>query len=107
MSGNGDTNKDGKWTPLLVAVVGAIVGGSGTIGIFLGTPIGQEVVRADPFTGSQAAPLIEDIAFLKRDLIAHKLTHPDRELDLRLTLLEAQYQHITDTLDRIEGKMDQ
>ena len=98
--------KDGNWRNILVAVIGAIIGSSGTVGIFLGTPYGQQVARPDPFTGSQATALTERLGRIEADIYTHKLRHPDRALDLRLTLVESNYQHLTETLDRIEAKID-
>lgn len=95
-----------KWHPVIVAVIGSVLGSSGGLAIYLRTPVGQEVARPDPFTGTQAAALTERVETIESSMVNHRLNHPDRALDLRVTLLEANYAHIVETLDRIDKKIE-
>ena len=101
--GNGN-----KFTPVLVAVIGAFLGSSGTIAVYLGTPVGQQTVRPDPFTGSQATALIQTIDTVKEDIDDHIKFHPDREnqFDRRIATLEAQYAIILQNQARILDRLD-
>jgi hypothetical protein len=101
--------RDGsKLTPILVAVIGAFVGSSGTIAIYLGTPIGQEIARPDPYTGSQAAALTTRVEYLEAEVDAHVNRHPDQEnqFDRRIATLEAQYAIILQNQGRILDRLD-
>ena len=102
---NGNGN---KWTPVVIAVVGAFVGSLGTVSVYLGTPLGQEIARPDPFTGRQAAALETRIGHLENDLATHFRTHPDKanQFDRRITVLEVQYNGIMEYLKRIDKKLD-
>lgn len=97
------TNHNGqngsKWTPVLVAVVGAFLGSAGTVGIYIGSPIGQKVARPDPYTGTQASAL-------ERRLNNHLESHPDHGLDVRVSRLEAQYEIILRNQDRILSRLN-
>ena len=94
------TPKNGsKWTPVVVAIVGAFLGSAGTISIYLGTPTGQKLARPDPYTGTQAAAL-ED------KLNDHLQSHPDRLLDIRVTRLETQYTIILNNQQRILDRLE-
>jgi len=101
-----DRHAGNKWTPVLVAIVGAALGSLGTISIYIGTPAGQKIARPDPFTGSQADALIARIGHLETKINGHMFSHPDRALELRVNTLESNYNHLVETLDRIERKMD-
>jgi hypothetical protein len=96
-------------TPLIIAVLGAFLGSTGTIAIYLGTPLGQEMARPDPFTGSQAARLEARLDEIDRDIHFHLEQHPDAtgQFDRRIATLEAQYAIILQNqgriLDRIEN----
>ncbi len=92
MAGENDGN---KWRTVLVAVIGAAIGGSGTVAIYLGTPLAQEAVRPDPFTGTEAAELKREIRYLREELRRHTDMHPDvaKRFDERLNNLEAQMQY--------------
>jgi len=101
--------KDGnKWTPVLVAIVAAAVGSLGTVSIYLGTPIGQEIARPDPFTGTQASTLIGRIDYLETNIDTHIRSHPDIEnrYDRRIATLEAQYVIILQNQQRILDRLD-
>lgn len=97
-----------RYSPILVAVVGATLGSSGTVGLYLGTPVGQKIARPDPFTGSQAASLTTRLETLEKALTTHVATHPDQrnQFDRRIATLEAQYPLIMQSLDRIESRLD-
>ena len=100
-------SKDGsRWTPVIVAVISAALGSGSGIAVYLRTPIAQEIARPDPFTGSQAAALSRQIDAVKADVIDHRIHHPDRELDSRLSVLEAHYEDILRHLERIEKKVE-
>lgn len=67
--------KDGhKLTPLLVAIIGAVIGSGGGVYISLRSPLGQEIARPDPFTGSQGATLASRIEQIQTDLTDIKIT---------------------------------
>ena len=55
--------------PVLAVVLGALLGGGGSIGVFLSTPVGQEFARPDPFTGSQGAKLIQRVSHIEEDVL--------------------------------------
>lgn len=100
-----DTPKNGnKWTPVIVAVVGAFVGSAGTISVYLGTPIGQAVARPDPFTGAQAAIIERRVTELER----HVRYHPDsvNQFDRRITVLETQNKQIIANQERILSRLN-
>ena len=101
--------RDGnRWTPIIIAVVGAALGSLGTVSIYLGTPIGQEIARPDPFTGTQASALTTRIEHLESDVGNHLDHHPDREnqFDRRIATLEAQYAIILQNQARILDRLD-
>lgn len=97
-----------KYVPFLVAVLGAALGSTGTVAVYLGTPIGQEIARPDPFTGTQAAALTRDVRRLESYLDKHLNEHPDQinQFDRRIAILEAQYPLIMQSLARIESRLD-
>lgn len=103
-----DSGHGNKWTPVVVAIVGAFVGSLGTVSVYLGTPLGQEITRPDPFTGRQAAALEQRLSRLERDILGHLNTHPDQtnQFDRRITVLEVQYGGIMNYLERIDKKLD-
>ena len=94
--------------PVLAVVLGAVLGGSGSIGIFLGTPIGESVARPDPFTGSQGAKLTQRVLHLEEDVGAHLTHHPDAEnqFDRRIATLEAKFDVILQNQGRILDRLD-
>lgn len=81
-----------KWTPVIVAVIGAFVGSLGTVTVYLGTPVGQKIARPDPFTGSQAAALAGRVGRTESQIEYHIDRHPDEtnNFALRIAALEAQ-----------------
>ncbi len=101
--GNGRANY-----PIAVAVIGAFLGSTGTIAVYLGTPFGQEMARPDPFTGSQATALIARIEHLEAEIIRHTANHPDQtnQFDRRITTLEIHYEQILKNQDRIIERLD-
>ena len=107
-SAQNNTGNGSKWTPVVVAIVGAFVGSLGTVSVYLGTPLGQEITRPDPFTGRQAAALEQRLSRLERDILGHFNTHPDKtnQFDRRITVLEVQYGGIITYLERIDKKLD-
>jgi hypothetical protein len=96
----------GKWTPILVACIGAFLGSTGTVAVVFGTPFGQEVARPDPYTGTQAAALISRVDRVDTMITGHIFKHPDHELDIRVARLEEQYVTIIKNQDRIIRIMD-
>lgn len=94
--------------PVLAVVLGALLGGGGSIGVFLSTPVGQEFARPDPFTGSQGAKLIERVGHIEEDVANHLSHHPDAEnqFDRRIATLEAQYAIILQNQGRILDRLD-
>ena len=97
-----------KLAPIAVAVVGALIGGTGTVAVYLGTPLGQEIARPDPFTGTQATALEQRLLHVERDLDAHVGNHPDviNQFDRRIATLEAQYSIILANQQRILDRLD-
>ena len=94
-----------KWSPALIAIVGAIIGSSGSIFVVFNSDVGQSLTRPDPFTGAQASALELRISSVEN----HVANHPyDPMHDRRLTALEAQYKEIirnqTRILDRLDGR---
>lgn len=77
-----------KWHPILSAVIGAILGGGGSLGVVFSTPLGQELARPNPYTSVEAG-----IAQAKTDARLTVLEqhvgadHPDRRsnFDARIT----------------------
>ena len=97
-----------KWTPVAVAIIGAFLGSSGTVAVYLGTPIGQEIVRPDPFTGTQAVALEQNVSRLEHGLEQHLTNHPDdvNQFDRRIAVLESQYAIILQNQGRILDRLD-
>ena len=108
MTDNVEKTNGRKHTPILVAVLGAFLGSSGTIAIYLNTPVGQAVARPDPFTGSQGAALKTRIEHLEEEVSNHTLQHPDQTLqfDRRIATLEAQYAIILQNQGRMIDRLD-
>jgi hypothetical protein len=97
-----------KYTPVLVAIVGAFIGSSGTVAIYVNTPIGQKITRPDPFTGTQAAALIERMDRVESDVSAHRMRHPsdDMQYDRRIAVLETKFSIILQNQGRILDRLD-
>ena len=99
--GNGYT-LNGRST-IFVACVSAIIGGIS--GPFLLVQLGGDsVVAPDRYTGTQATALTNRVAELEEELGEHKDFHPDRDLDRRITVMEAHYADILRHLQRIEDQ---
>jgi len=90
-----------KFTPVLVAIIGAFIGSSSTVAVYVNTPLGQKITRPDPFTGSQAAVLISRIEHLEDE--AGQVS----QLSLRTAVLESQYANILQNQIRILDRLDQ
>ena len=90
---------------LVLYFAAAAVSGSGGTYIWLRTT-GPDIIAPDRYTGTQASALISQVHDIEIDLRNHKLMHPDRALELRLSVLESNYEHLISTLDRIEKKID-
>ncbi len=103
ISANGRANY-----PIAVAIIGAFLGSTGTVAVYLGSPLAQEITRPDPFTGSQAAALIARIEHLEAEIIRHTANHPDQtnQFDRRITTLEIHYETILKNQDRIIERLD-
>ena len=97
-----------KWTGILVAIVGAVIGSLGTVSVYLGTPVGQEAVAPDRFTGSEAASLVKRINYLETNIDSHIREHPDIEnrYDRRIAVLESQITALLLNQQRILDKLD-
>ena len=97
-----------RWTPIVVAAVGAVIASSGTVALVFNSPLGQEIARPDPFTGSQAATLTERLLHLEREVNSHAARHPDEvnQFDRRITTLEVQYAAIIANQGRIIERLD-
>ena len=93
-------NDGSKYTPILVAIIGAFLGSSGTIAIYLGTPAAQELARPDPFTGTQGRSLEERLSTLERRV--DQL--PPRELELGVSLLRHDLDEIQRRIERLENE---
>ena len=108
-NGEYDKKRNGDYRhPVLAVVLGSILGGGGTLGVFLGTPVGQDIARPDPFTGSQGAELIQRVIHIEEDVTKHLSHHPDAEnqFDRRIATLEAQYAIILQNQGRILDRLD-
>ncbi len=89
--------------PIAVAVIGAMLGSSGTVALVFGSPIGSEITRPDPFTGTQAAVLEDRIKRLEQHIVNHPY---DRGHDRRITALEIHYEQIIQNQERILDRLD-
>jgi len=97
-----------KWNPVIVGIVGAVLGSSGSIALVFNTPAGQSFVRPDPYTGTQASALAHRVGEIETDLGTHITTHPDatNQYDRRITTLEVQFQQILDNQRRILDRLE-
>ena len=97
-----------KWNPIIVAVIGGILGSGGAISVVFSTPVGESLVRPDPFTATQAAALEQRITHLELDTGNHINSHPDvvNRFDRRITVLETQYSNILSNQVRIIEQLD-
>jgi len=100
---NGKNNNGANgYRPVFLALyfLGAVLSGAGGNYLWLRNA-GPEVVRPDPYTGTQAKAL-------ERRLTYHLENHPDIEnrFDARLTALEAQYALIISNQARIMDRID-
>ena len=96
-----DNPKNGtRLTPVVVAIIGAFLGSSGTIAVYLGTPAAKEITRPDPFTGTDAAFLEQRVATVERrvDLL------PPRELELAVNLLRHDLDEIARRIENLESE---
>ena len=100
-NGNNGKNGDGaKFSAVLVAIVGAAIGSSGTVAVYLGTPFGEQATRPDPYTGTQGAAIEQRVYDLERRV--DKL--PPRELEFAVRQLRVDVDNIQERLDRLEDK---
>ena len=97
-----------KWSPALIAIVGAIIGSGGGIALVFNTPIGSSITRPDPFTGTQASSLIANVERLEAEIDGHIFKHPDisNQYDRRIAVLESQYHTLLLNQQRILDKLD-
>lgn len=77
---NSERRTDNKWHPVASAVVGAILGSGGSLGVIFSTPIGQELARPNPYTSVQAKTAYDKIDFRLQRLEKHIDNHPDAAL---------------------------
>lgn len=97
-----------KWTPLIIAAIGAAIGSLGTVTVVFNTPYGQAVARPDPFTGTQATALTQIVEHIEEDITDHITAHPDQtnRFDRRIATLEAQYAIVLANQGRILDRID-
>ena len=97
-----------KFNPIVVAVVSAMLGSGGGVALVFNTPLGQQIARPDPFTGTQAGQLEARLQHVEGEMDAHIRQHPDavNQFDRRITTLEVQYNGIIQYLERIDKKLD-
>ena len=97
-----------KWSGILVAIIAAAVGSLGTVSIYLGTPIGQNVARPNPWTSLQATASHKQTDSRLIILEEHVRNHPDRtnQFDRRIAVLESQYSTLLLNQQRILDKLD-
>jgi len=100
MAGHDKNNGNGyKWTALLVAAIGALVGGSGSTYLVLSRGDLQGMARPDPFTGTDGSFLEQRLSKVERQV--DQL--PPRELELEVGLLR---HDLNDLERRIEDLED-
>lgn len=111
-NGSKRNGKD-KFLNLLVPSILAAIGASGGIYIALGTPVGQDWARPDPFTGSMAEEAQRVVNSRIGRLEDHVRNHPDVGLraaiySLReeLSASKATQEVIIKNQDRILDKLD-
>ena len=102
---NGNGN---KWNPVVIGIVSAVLGSGGAISLVFGTPIGQNIARPDPFTGSQGAALVERVDNIESEIESHIHNHPSdvNRFDRRITTLEVQYASILSNQQKIIDRLD-
>ena len=107
MVGNGGSN-GGKWTNLFVPAIIAAISASGGLYIALGTPVGQNLTRPDPFTGTQASELIYRLDAIEVKIDGHLSNHPDiaNQFDRRITTLEVRIDQILKNQERILNNLE-
>lgn len=103
---NGKGN--GRWGSILIGVVAAAIGSTGTVAIYLNTDIGQSVARPDPFLGAQGRVLESRIAALEQINRSHISNHPDavNQFDRRISQLEARVELILANQSRILDRLE-
>ena len=69
-----------SWHPVLSAVIGAILGSGGSLGIIFSTPVGQELTRPNPYTSLQAEAAHRDLERRITINEKHRENHPDAAL---------------------------
>ena len=104
---------NGKWTSLLMPAVVAAISASGGIYITLGTPIGQGLMRPNPYTSIQAEAQHKQTNARLMNFEEHVKDHPDAELrqiisDIRaeMAAFEATQGIIIKNQDRILDKLN-
>ena len=104
---NGKSNGT-KYNPIVVAVIGSILGSGGALSMVFNTSTGQSLVRPDPFTGTEATKLEATLEHLQTEIEIHLRQHPDtvNQFDRRITTLEVQYSNIILGQQRIIERID-
>lgn len=109
MTNEKNNNGVNGFRPVLMAfyLAGAVLSGAGGNYLWLRST-GPEVVRPDPFTGSEARQLRAELDTARRQLRYHLENHPDiqNRFDARLTALEAQYAIMIANQERILNRLD-
>ena len=81
------------WHPILSAIIGAILGGGGSLGIVFSTPIGQELTRPNPYTSADhqvyAAKTDARLDILEKHVGPD---HPDQRSDYEARISENKFQ---------------
>ena len=81
---------NGKWTPILIAVISAALGSSGGIALVFNTPFGEGLARPDPWTATQADARYKQTNARLNNLEYHVKEHPDAELRRVISDLRAE-----------------
>jgi hypothetical protein len=104
---NGRSNEH-KYNPVVIAIVSAMLGSGGGVALVFNTPLGQQIARPDPFTGTQATSLRLQVENIDDRLTNHLRAHPDEvnQFDRRIVTLEVQYANIISGQLRIIERLD-
>ena len=101
-----DKKTNGKWTPVLIAVISAALGSSGGIALVFNTPFGEGLARPDPWTATQADARYKQTNARLNNLEGHVRSHPDAELRAEIADLRADYRAFKASQDLIIKNQD-
>ena len=104
---------NGRWHPIASAVVAAILGSGGSIGVIFSTPLGQKLARPNPYTSVQAKSAHEKLNIRVDRLERHVDNHPDAALRAAISSIvadvaegKAERRLIIANQDRILDRLD-